>query len=39
MPEYDIPTASEKPTTETKQVKKCLCNPEIGRHPKCPSHG
>jgi len=19
-------------------VKKCLCNPEIGKHPKCPTH-
>ena len=34
-----------KPFTEPKeikkdipQVKKCLCNPEIGRHPKCPTH-
>ena len=21
-----------------KEVKKCLCNPEIGKHPKCPVH-
>ena len=23
---------------EIKQVKKCLCTPEIGKHPKCPDH-
>ena len=35
----------EKPLKEPKEikiqekpVKKCLCNPVIGKHPKCPEH-
>lgn len=32
----------EKSLKEPKEVKKevikCLCNPEIGKHPKCPEH-
>jgi len=27
-----------EPKEVKKPVKKCLCTPEIGKHPKCPEH-
>jgi hypothetical protein len=30
--------AFKEPKEVKKEVKECLCNPEIGKHPKCPVH-